>query len=44
MPKFIHFGKPETLKNSYDLIYAAWITDVQLEFADKPILEFYVNP
>ncbi|WP_271405978.1 AraC family transcriptional regulator [Tenacibaculum soleae] len=41
--KFIHKGNYEHSENTYDLIYSRWLTDVKLEFADKPILEFYVN-
>ncbi len=41
--KFIHKGPIEKLEDTYNHIYSSWITDVQLEFADKPILEFYVN-
>lgn len=41
--KFTHKGANETLADTYNLIYASWMTDVQLEFEDKPTLEFYVN-
>ncbi len=41
--KFIHKGTNETLVDTYNLIYASWMIDVQLEFEDKPTLEFYVN-
>lgn len=41
--KFEHIGPTQTLEDTYNLIYASWLTDVQLEFADKPSLEFYVN-
>ncbi|MEW7278879.1 GyrI-like domain-containing protein [Aquimarina sp. 2201CG1-2-11] len=41
--KFIHKGANEELKNTYNRIYENWLTNVCLEFADKPILEFYVN-
>ena len=41
--KFIHKGVTEKLEETYNHIYGSWITDVQLEFADKPILEFYIN-
>ncbi|WP_420573533.1 AraC family transcriptional regulator [Kordia sp.] len=41
--KFIHKGSDEELKNTYNNIYANWLTKIRLEFADKPILEFYVN-
>ncbi|SHJ10253.1 AraC family transcriptional regulator [Aquimarina spongiae] len=41
--KFIHKGANEQLVSTYNQIYGNWLTDIQLEFADKPILEFYVN-
>lgn len=41
--KFIHLGSPEILEDTYTQIYAFWLTDIRLEFADKPTLEFYVN-
>jgi AraC family transcriptional regulator len=41
--KFIHTGSHESSTDTYDLIYMHWMTEVQLEFEDKPILEFYLN-
>lgn len=41
--KFIHKGSYESSIETYDLIYSRWMTDVKLEFADKPTLEFYLN-
>ncbi|MEN7551088.1 AraC family transcriptional regulator [Rapidithrix thailandica] len=41
--KFVHKGSHETCMDTYDSIYAQWMVHVQKEFADKPILEFYVN-
>jgi AraC family transcriptional regulator len=41
--KFIHKGTNEQLTDTYNKIYSSWITDIQLEFVDKPILEFYIN-
>lgn len=41
--KFIHKGSYESSVETYDLIYSRWMTTIQLEFADKPTLEFYVN-
>ncbi|MFK7905110.1 MAG: GyrI-like domain-containing protein [Chitinophagales bacterium] len=41
--KFQHIGPSNTLEDTYNLIYASWLTDIQLEFVDKPTLEFYVN-
>ncbi|SEC44000.1 transcriptional regulator, AraC family [Tenacibaculum sp. MAR_2009_124] len=41
--KFIHKGSHEACFESYNQIYARWIFDVQLEFEDSPILEFYIN-
>lgn len=41
--KFSHNGASEKLEETYNHIYGSWLTDVQLEFADKPILEFYLN-
>jgi AraC family transcriptional regulator len=41
--KFIHKGSHETCINTYEKIYAYWMTEIQLEFEDKPILEFYIN-
>jgi len=41
--KFTHVGSPETIEQTYNKIYASWIYDIQLEFEDKPTLEFYIN-
>jgi AraC family transcriptional regulator len=41
--KFIHNGFSEKLEDTYSNIYSSWLTNVSLEFADKPILEFYIN-
>lgn len=41
--KFIHKGSHETCMDTYNKIYALWIVDVNLEFADLPTLEFYLN-
>lgn len=41
--KFTHLGSPSTLEATYNQIYAFWLTHIQLEFADKPTLEFYIN-
>ncbi len=41
--KFAHKGSHETCMETYDQIYAYWMIEVQLEFEDKPILEFYLN-
>lgn len=41
--KFIHKGSYESSMNTYNLIYSQWMTEIKLEFADKPILEFYPN-
>jgi AraC family transcriptional regulator len=41
--KFIHKGPNDMLVETYNLIYSSWTANVQLEFADKPTLEFYVN-
>ena len=41
--KFVHKGSHETSIDTYSLIYGYWMTEVQLEFEDKPILEFYLN-
>ncbi|WP_164914161.1 AraC family transcriptional regulator [Aquimarina sediminis] len=41
--KFIHKGSHESCADTYNHIYAHWMTEVQLEFEDKPTLEFYLN-
>lgn len=41
--KFVHKGSHESCTETYDKIYAHWMTDVQLEFEDMPTLEFFLN-
>lgn len=41
--KFIHKGSHESCHETYDKIYAHWMTDIQLEFKDLPTLEFFLN-
>lgn len=41
--KFVHKGSHESSTDTYNLIYGYWLTEVQLEFEDKPTLEFYLN-
>lgn len=41
--KFIHKATNEQLVDTYNHIYSSWMIDIQLEFEDKPTLEFYVN-
>lgn len=41
--KFIHKGTDESSKETYNEIYAFWMVEVNLEFADLPTLEFYLN-
>ncbi|MGG6229773.1 AraC family transcriptional regulator [Tenacibaculum sp. SDUM215027] len=41
--KFIHKGSHKSCFETYNTIYAHWIYEVQLEFADAPTLEFYLN-
>lgn len=41
--KFVHKGSHESCCETYERIYACWLTEVALEFADAPILEFYLN-
>lgn len=41
--KFIHKGSHETCVETYNKIYAHWVSNVELEFEDKPTLEFYLN-
>ncbi|WP_299678329.1 GyrI-like domain-containing protein [uncultured Tenacibaculum sp.] len=41
--KFIHKRSHESCYETYNNIYARWMQDVQLEFADQATLEFYVN-
>ncbi|MEQ6124030.1 AraC family transcriptional regulator [Pseudotenacibaculum sp. MALMAid0570] len=39
--KFKHIGAYEKSHETYNKIYGYWLTDVQLEFADKPSIEKY---
>ncbi|TRX57727.1 AraC family transcriptional regulator [Fulvivirga sp. M361] len=41
--KFVHKGSHESCQDTYNEIYGHWMTQVQLEFEDKPTLEFYLN-
>ncbi|MEM8965011.1 MAG: GyrI-like domain-containing protein [Bacteroidota bacterium] len=41
--KFLHQGSHESCPDTYHLIYSHWMTDVALEMADAPVLEFYLN-
>ncbi|MFT6001839.1 MAG: AraC family transcriptional regulator [Flavobacteriales bacterium] len=41
--KFIHKGQNEKLVETYNLIYSLWMNQFNLEFSDKPNLEFYLN-
>lgn len=41
--KFIHRGSEKLLEETYNKIYAFWMVDVNLELADLPVLEFYIN-
>lgn len=41
--KFLHKGSYESSYETYQRIYAQWFTDVQLEFVDRPTLEFFLN-
>lgn len=41
--KFTHLGDLNSLEDTYNQIYTFWLTGIQMEFADKPTLEFYVN-
>ena len=41
--RFTHKGSYDDSIDFYRLIFAFWMRDVQLELADKPILEFYPN-
>lgn len=41
--KFVHQGPHEHCPATYQAIYAAWTSQVQLEFAAAPTLEFYLN-
>ena len=41
--RFLHQGPDEQIKETYHRIYKRWLWDVQLDFADMPILEVFVN-
>ena len=41
--KFKHYGSYENSIETYNNIYAFWLTDVQLEFRDAPSIEIYPN-
>lgn len=41
--KFLHKGEHEKSFATYDKIYAHWMSDINLEFADLPTLEFFLN-
>ncbi|MDY8136022.1 AraC family transcriptional regulator [Aquimarina sp. 2201CG5-10] len=41
--KFRHFGSYENSQETYNKIYAFWLTEVQLEFKDAPSIEIYPN-
>ncbi len=41
--KFAHQGSHQSSLDFYQEIFAFWMTDVQLELVDLPILEFYPN-
>jgi len=41
--KFLHKGSHETCTDTYHMIYSHWMTEVDLELADAPALEFYLN-
>lgn len=41
--KFLHLGSHESSADTYHKIYSQWMVDVNLEFADLPILEFFLN-
>lgn len=41
--RFLHEGPDEQMKITYQRIYQRWLWDVQLEFADMPIIEVFVN-
>lgn len=41
--KFMHKGSYASMPKTYNQIYGIWMFQVGLEFADMPILEFYLN-
>jgi len=41
--KFIHKGSHQSTAATYNEIFTLWMLDVNLEFEDRPILEFYLN-
>ncbi|MFT6335328.1 MAG: AraC family transcriptional regulator [Saprospiraceae bacterium] len=41
--KFLHLGSHESSADTYHKIYSQWMIDVNLEFADLPTLEFFLN-
>ena len=41
--KFVHQGSHESSADSYHKIYSHWMVDVNLEMADLPTLEFFLN-
>ncbi|WP_298508359.1 GyrI-like domain-containing protein [uncultured Kordia sp.] len=41
--KFSHKGTHESCMDTYGKIYANWMTEIQLEMSDAPVLEFYLN-
>ncbi|MGI9543815.1 MAG: AraC family transcriptional regulator [Cyclobacteriaceae bacterium] len=41
--KFIHQGKHEASWETYQKIYACWLTEINFSLADLPTLEFYLN-
>ncbi len=41
--KFIHPGSHASCMDTYNKIYAYWMTEVGLELEDLPTLEFYLN-
>lgn len=41
--KFVHQGTHESSADTYQKIYSQWIDDVNLELADLPTLEFFLN-
>lgn len=41
--KFVHQGSDESSAQTYQAIYAHWMTQVGLEFEDLPVIEILVN-
>lgn len=41
--KFVHQGSHESALDTYHNIFSHWMTEIQLEMADAPILEFFLN-